>query len=356
MALKKFLPLFFIVYFLILVKNSHCQESEDLFSKNITELANEIIKIWPENHCAFYLTRETGYPLLSIACRGNYTTNERRLFLDTLYRKGFFLKEETYKLYSGSGTYLYRTEHSLYADKPVFVKLFLRQAKFLFPQMPTEKAQVLLVVYDLYQEADLLEWQTLGVPLVYAITPFRKDSAFLRQKVEEYGQSAWICLRLQAEKNNPAHGKVLSIEETLRKEDMERFSEELKNSMGGNFQGATYILGSAFAKNIFAIRSLLASLRELSVEYFLEPQGSNNFFETARIMSFRALRADIHLFGKESGLEQRWAKVSQVAFKNNYAIVMVSANNIEARKFLKNKLRTKDRDKFVFLRPQEISE
>ncbi|MCS6985296.1 MAG: divergent polysaccharide deacetylase family protein [Leptospiraceae bacterium] len=352
--MKKARPLFWLL--VLLAKGISASESQQLYTKNLPQVANDLLKIWPERQCAYYIGLERGYPMLSMACRGNYSASERRLFLDTLYRHGFFLQEESYKLFPGSGTYLYKTEHSLFADKPIFIKLFLRQSRFLYPQMPVTSPQIALVVLDLYREEDLANWQSLGIPLTYAITPLRQESALLRQKIESYGQDVWLNLRLEPEKLQPSHGKVVTVADVLDQALLEKLSQDLKNSLGDKVTGATYTYGSAFAKNVFAIRSLLSMLRDLSVEYFLNTASFPGFLDTARIMSFRSYQADVMINNKARDLRKDFERAKSIAKKNGYAIVVVEAANKNFFHFLKELLKKKSADKksVMFLKMREI--
>ncbi len=324
---------------------------------DLQTVADNLLQVWPEKACAYHISQDTGYPLVSIACRGNFSATERRNFLDILYKNGYLLKNETYKLRDSSGTYLYKTSNGTISEDPIFFKVYVREATALYPQMPVTVPQIAIVVNELATEKELADWQSLGVPLTYSLAPFRNETAELRNRINEYGQEAWVTLRLEPLRSKPSDGKVLTLAEALNADEIENFANELNKSLGGEVKGFTYLLGSAFVKNIYALRALMSKLREAQITLFLEPGHERNAIETARIMSFHSFQNNAHFSGKAQQLQQQWSRILQIAAKNGYAIITVNANDQSAQIFLRNTIRAdrKNGSKSIrFLRMSEL--
>ena len=90
----------------------------------LEKVSRELKSIWPPDECAAYITRNSGFPMVSLACVGNFSKTERALSLDVLFKTGFALKDESYQLNPDSGLYLYKTEHPIGSGNYVFFKFY----------------------------------------------------------------------------------------------------------------------------------------------------------------------------------------------------------------------------------------
>ena len=93
-------------------------------TQELSAQADKIISQWPEKSCAKHITRQSGYPLVSIACKVGYSAKDRKQFLDLIFREGYTLKNENYRLQPKEGFYLYKTEYPPASGRLVFFKLY----------------------------------------------------------------------------------------------------------------------------------------------------------------------------------------------------------------------------------------
>jgi hypothetical protein len=258
----------------------------------LEETAADMEKIWPEGACESIFVQKKGHPLTSIACSGNFDRANRAKFLDVLFRHDFVLKRETYRLQPKNGMYLYKTVH---AGRLVYFKLFVRNARDLWPQNPVQGKQLALYVQNIRTEADLLKWRTLGVPLTYGITYGRSDTQDLVTKLAQYGDEIWLAIPLEDERIEIADGNLLSISDAL---DPDKLAEYLRvpDDEDQTVRGISSLYCSRFCKNVPALRALFTAFREKSAENDVilldaDPHEQSSFYETGRIMNFRTFRA-----------------------------------------------------------------
>ena len=345
--------LFFMMGFAILMA-----EDNQPVSVPLSTVAEELAALWPEKGCAHYVTRYSGEPLISLACKGDYTSRERQQFLDDIFKKGFILKEQTEKLSPRSGFYLYKTEYPLGSGKLVFIKLYFRDAVFLWPKTPFNDGSVAVFVEDVYRLKDLVKWQSLGVPLSYGVVPHKRETREVSEKIRTYKQAElWMSLSLEPVKMSPLRGKILRVGDAMDPEKLKTFLDESFAEVG-EVKGVNNRMGSLFTKNVYAMRRLVAALKEREVDYFLDTQTTRSSvaYETAQIMSMHAFKRDYILDHHTNlqYLQKNWAYTMKALKDKGWAIVIVHAGNWRSYEFIKEMIRKKRINKIQFIHVSQI--
>ena len=309
---------------------------------NLNPIAQKMEKLFPYKNCATFVTRKSGYPLVSMACRRGYSAEDRDKFLDFLFKSGFVFKKESYRLKEGSGLYLYETENPKSSGNIIYIKLFFRDARYLWPRTPRKLGHLAIFVTDLYSTKDLIKWQSLGIPLTYGVLPFRKNSKLVAQKVRDYHQKLWLPLSLEPKAMRPTLGRVLTIKDSFDEEKLAQFVNDALESLG-EFEGICTRLGSTFTTSVLAMRSVLAPFKAKGVKYFLDNLSSRKSvaYETAQILSFETYKRDTILDHKWSKMKAHWKKTIARIKKNGFAITVVHAANNSTFRFLQKQLKSK---------------
>jgi len=251
----------------------------------------EIESLWADDACETVIIKKKGFPLASVACAGDFDKARRARFLDVLFRHHFVLEKETYRLKPHHGTYLYKTTQG---RRTAYFKLYVRDADDLWPRNPIRGKQVAVHVQNLRSVSDLVRWRTLGIPLTFAVTYGRSDTAELLAKLAEYNEEKWLAIPLEDDLVDIADGNLLSIGDALDQEKLNEYLRSLEEADG--IDGISPLYCSRFCKNVPALRALLGRAREINGERALVlvdtgTSGMSSFYETGRIMGFRTFRA-----------------------------------------------------------------
>ena len=317
------------------------------------KLISEALRsVWPERQCEENVTESMEFTMISIACVGDYTVDSRKKILDIFFKSGLTLIKESYQLDKKSGLYLYKLEDKRDPYNYKFVKIYVRDSRILWPVHERLNPQIGIFVQNLDNYERLLEWQTLGVPLTYGIISGQPISSDLSKKVVEYKQELWLTLTLESNKPVDNNYRTLTLEDASDSEKLGNYMDKVfpKDAI---ITGVSSYQGSLFMKDIFSLRNLFAELRQRGVTYFLDSsadsEGSGGY-DTARIMSLHAFRAEYNLSGSELEMQSIWDKSLAVAQKKGVVIITVDSNNPDALNFLKS-LRDKYQDivEFTFI-------
>ncbi|MCS6972625.1 MAG: divergent polysaccharide deacetylase family protein [Leptospiraceae bacterium] len=244
-------------------------------------------QLWGDDACATVYLRKKGVPIVSIACVGDYDATRREKLLDVLFRHHFELQKESYRLRPRHGVYLYKTKSG---GRTVYFKLYVREARELWPRNPLASKQLALYVMNLRSSDDLLRWRTLGIPLTFSVTVGRSDTAELLARLAEYGDEKWLSIPLEDDNTEITDGELLSIADALDSEKLESYLSIINDVDGVN--GISPLYCSRFCRHVPALRALLSTARnkngeqELSLLDTTHFAGSS-FYQTAKIMNFR---------------------------------------------------------------------
>ena len=325
-----------------------------IFAQSTTEdMLNEITAIWPANACGHFSTVENNIPLYSIACSGDYTAKERKAFLDVIFKEGYQLRNENWKHGNRSGYYVYRTERARGTGDFAFFKLFFRDSRWLYPNVPGDGAQLLLYVREVTDIESLMAWQSLGVPIVFGLNIFNDNSPALAEKITEYGQAYLLSFPLEPKKANPQDGPYLEVETAL---DSQKLSELIDHRIAqyNDIRGFSYTMGSIFTENVFAMRQLLSHVRGRGIQFYFDPVSAGTAFETARLMSFQAYRSTNII---EAGLKSPktyWDRAIAHSKKSGYSLVVLDGDAVKARDYIATQLRGKKLPPSAFLKLEEL--
>ena len=158
---------------LVLLAGTLQADSNSGQGDTVQETITQLEALWGENQCETITVRKKGYPLISIACTGNFDRARRAKFLDVLFKNDFQLKKETYRLRPQNGMYLYKTQQG---RKNIYFKLYVRGALDLWPRNPVQGKQLAIYVQNVRAATDLVRWRTLGIPVTFGVTLGRGDS------------------------------------------------------------------------------------------------------------------------------------------------------------------------------------
>lgn len=301
-------------------------------------LALEIEELWPEKQCAHEISFYSGYRMLSIACTGDFTVYSRRKILDLFFKNRLVMKKESHRLDKKSGLYLYKLQTQ--SGRTSFVKLYVRDARILWPIHERSLPQVAMYVQNINSSEQLVEWQTLGYELTYGVTPGRKDTIALIDQVNRYGQEAWIRLAMESAEE-PQEGKflesrMLTINEGRNVSELGLYLDSVIPE-GGIVTGVSSYEGSTFLNDVISLRNLFSQLRRRGIHYFLDTQEASmsGGYDTARIMSLNAFRVDYHLPEDKKEMLEIWKAAMLKARESGAVIIVVDALNYKALEFLK---------------------
>ncbi|GAB4439519.1 MAG: hypothetical protein OHK0011_22110 [Turneriella sp.] len=280
----------FICNLLLLVFTGTAISAARLEEK-MREATSEIESLWAEQACETVIIKKKGFPLASVACTGSFDKTQRAKFLDILFKHHFVLEKETYRLKPRNGTYLYKTAQG---TSTVYFKLYVRDADDLWPRNPVKGKQVAVHVQNLRSASDLVRWRTLGIPLTFAVTYGRSDTADLLEKLGEYNEEKWLAIPLEDDRVDIADGNLLTIGDALNQEKLAEYLAALEKTDG--IDGISPLYCSRFCKNVPALRALLAAIKGNNGERALtlvdtDGNPASSFYETGRIMGFRTFRA-----------------------------------------------------------------
>jgi polysaccharide deacetylase 2 family uncharacterized protein YibQ len=277
----------------ILLSSINSPTATNPLESKIRETTKEIESLWPEEACETVITKKKGFPLASVACTGSFDNVRRAKFLDILFRHHYVLEKETYRLRPRNGAYLYKTTQN---RRTVYFKLYVRDADELWPRNPVNGKQVAVYVHNLRSNSDLVRWRTLGIPLTFAVTYGRSDTAELIKKLEEYGEEKWLAIPLEDDRVDIADGNLLAIGDALDPENLTEYLNALEEA--DHLDGISPLYCSRFCRNVPALRALLTALREKNGERALtlvdtDDTPGSSFYDTGRIMGFRTFRAHV---------------------------------------------------------------
>ncbi len=307
----------------------------------LSTVGTSLTELWPDKSCASFVTRHSGYPLVSLACRVGYSKNDRAQFLDAIFKRGFILKKESYKLSPDYGFYLYKTEYPIQSGRYVFFKLFFRDAKYLWPKTPFIIGRLAIYVQDVYRLKDVIRWQTLGIPLSYGVITHRKQSKEIAEKVREYNQELWMSLSLEPYRTTPLVGKMLTLKDGLDDDKRKTYLDEAFDQLG-QVIGVSNRMGSRFTANVYAMRKLLSDLQERGIKAYLDTRTNKKSvaYETAQVMSMQAYRRDYVLdsVSNHSAMQKQWASSLKSMRQDGKAILVVHGRNWKSFQFIKQKM------------------
>ncbi len=303
-------------------------------------LATQMTYFWPdEEGCAYELLNYSGYQMISIACEGDYSAETRNRVLSYLFENKILVKEENYRLEKKSGLYLYKLLPMEVKDQAnagfLFLKIYVRNARILWPVHERKKPQIALYVQGLTTVNELIDWQTLGVNLTYGVKPGSPETGSLIEKIDSYGQEIWIAIRLESVQTaSDQQVKVLEIASARDSHELGLYLDQLLPETNV-ITGVSSIEGSLFMNDVVSLRNLFLELRRRGIHYFLDTlQEQSGSYDTARIMSLNAYRSDVNFPEEEDKMMEAWSKATRKARETGTAIIVIEAGNGNARSFI----------------------
>jgi len=318
----------------VLPSRQFLQADGGVLQKKGAERVSELVQgLWPDEKCAEHISKYTEYTVVSIAC--DYTAMTRKRVFDIFFKSGLTLIKEVYQVEKNSGLYLYKLEDKTDPYNYQFYKIYVRNARILWPVHERLQPQIGIFVQNLTTVSSLLKWQTLGVPVSYGVLPQKGDSTELFQKIIDYGQELWITLALESEDGLENDYRTITVDDSKNPEKLSLYFDDVIPS-DIPVTGVSSYHGSLFMKDIFSLRNLFSQLRKRGIHYFLDTQkGDSGGYDTARVMSMKSFRTNILMKGTKSEMEETWNKAMHIAKTGGTVIVLVEGDNEEALKYLK---------------------
>ncbi|MES0491459.1 MAG: divergent polysaccharide deacetylase family protein [Leptospirales bacterium] len=339
MKQSKFIKPVIVVALLALIiapSRNFLQANGGVLQKKGAERISELVQgLWSDKKCAENISKYTEYTVVSIACVGDYTAMTRKRVLDIFFKSGLTLIKESYQVEKKSGLYLYKLEDKTDPYNYQFYKIYVRNARILWPVHERLQPQIGIFVQNLSGISSLLRWQTLGVPVSYGVLPQKGDSTELFKKIIEYGQELWITLILESEDGLENDYRTITVDDA---KDPDKLSLYFDNAIPKNVSitGVSSYHGSLFMKDIFSLRNLFSQLRKRGIHHFLDTQsGDSGGYDTARIMSMKSFRTNVYIQGTKSEMEETWDRAIRMAKTGGTVIVLAEGDNEEALAFLK---------------------
>lgn len=330
---------------------TYAPEEPEAYTQQLTV---DILKLWPQDKCGSHTTTDHGTRLLSVACSGNFTKKDRKLFLDVLYQYGLKINRETSRFSRNSGIYTFHAEYAnsknKWDDFKLVVKLFFREATYLY-KSPYSKPRVALYVDNVYSLDDLLRWQSLSIPVSYGVAPFRQFSEEIARKVKEYRQELWLSLSLDPMDMTADLGSVLTVKDVIEQGFISEYATRAIEQTG-EIKGVNDRLGDPFVKNIHALRTLFTVLKKKDVPHVLDTGRvtGSAAYQTAKLMGFKSHTATGYLTDDCSwkSASSRWVQFSKALNRNGKAILVVQADKEDCFKFLAGKVKATAGKKYTF--------
>lgn len=342
-----------------------------LYSSNdSTKILNDaILELWDNGNgdiCSSVVSTKKGYPFISIACEMDYSSEIRKKFLDTVFSYNAILKKEDYQINKRSGIYLYKLEYPAMSGSFVYVKLFFRNSYVLYPEKLQKYKKLSLFINGVDNENDLFQWQTLGVPIAYSIIPNEQVSIALSEKISSYNQEIWLALNLENKGHDSVVENSLNIENSMNSDIMNSYLNNILSQMqhydekdpemrllAKNISGIVFLSDSTFQKNIYATRSLLKNLytRGIAQILFTGFKSDKDVAITSGILGYKNYEStfNIQIDTTKKEIEKMVDhKIPQYFQQQSYLILTIDAQNKPAFKYLKNKIRSMEKE-YIFI-------
>lgn len=309
----------------------------------LKQLGNNITTLFPEKNCQKYITKKSGYFLLSFGCSVGYSTQDRTKFLDYLYSNQFYLKNEEYDLENKHGIYIYKFQHREKGNEEViFIKFFFRNIQYLYPERPLKYNTLAIMVIDISSIQQIYNWQELGIPISYGILPFQKRTKEISQLIKKFQQEPWLAISLEPKKYSPKIEDMLLIEDTFS--NKRKVSLFIKTAIDDVKPIGVYNrFGSKFTEDIYATRQVLTLLKKNNILNFLDVFSTKKSvaYKTSQILSLRSYKRDfiLHPNLSKSEKEITWNTTLNTSKEKGSTILLVHAEDKNSIKFLKQKIK-----------------
>lgn len=353
---KKFYsPLAFLgkIFFPVLFGGAFLFISQGILPQSVfvESMSSEITKAFVQKSCATSFDGQEEYDFLSLACEGNFTLQDRQAVLDIFFKNKLYLKKETYRLEGDNGFYLYKLE-AANLQKPLYVKFYFRNAALLWPNHEgmTKSLRLALVVGEVQNPAQVIQWQSLGIPVNYAIDPFARQAQPTARQVREYAQSLWLDMSYQNKPVPVTYGHSLTIQQALDEEQLNRYMDNVL-SIVKNPDGVITGKGNYFSEHTYAVRKLIENLKARKIPLVLdENKVSRISYATAEILGQQAYWVDF-IISKEQSFDKIWTDIESSSRSDSLVVIKVQADNMQAFRFLYDVLqKKKNLFHFMFLK------
>jgi len=310
----------------------------DLYSinnGNREELKKSLLNLWAEKECAtdelIYFNR----PLISIACTGNYPQFVRNGLLDILYQNGLRLIKESYQIEKKSGLYLYKTEPFNDKGNYIYIKVYVRDARILWPENEKTRPMIALFVNNADSHDVIRDWQGLGISLTFGLKSDSLNFQEMAERVISYKQELWISINMETGNHALDNTGTLTIEDAHDNLKLSAYLDRLLINQK-NITGVASVKGDLFLKDIISLRNLFRILRAKGIHYYLDTSIQTSVqsgYDTAKIMSLNAYQTDAYL-QENSDLIAEWNILAQKAKEKGYVIIVAEASSKKTKNFL----------------------
>lgn len=343
MTAKKVLKFLFFGFLFFPLLSFYAETSESEQENNFMQsLGQELQQIWPHNSCMYYLapsSAQDDYDFFSLACTGSFDENDRQKFLDVMYRRQLYLKEENKRANQNDIFYLYRFDAS-FLSRPLFMKVYFRAEKKLRAvDVSRQKLpKMALFVSGLTSQEQLLQWQQLGIPLQYTVNPYSTNAHAVSEKIFSYHQGLWLDIPYESRPPFYTYTPALTVEQAKQ-------PQKLKNYLDNVFgrivfpTGVVCGRGNYFSQDTFAVRKLMQALKEKKVPFILDIDSKNKIaYGTADVLQQKAYLLDVAV---KNNMQNVWQELVEQGSKrqNSFWIVEVRADDQQAYEFLLQKVR-----------------
>lgn len=296
--------------------------TQELYAENnfLKNLSNSLELLWQKKSCSSTSEATSNYTIVSLACKGNYSYKDRLTFLDFVFKNHLQIEKEEHRIEKTDGFYLYRLVQD-HNSKPLFIKLYFRSAKILWPN-DLGKIRIAFFVSNVESSRQVIEWKELSIDINYALNPFAEEAQKIYEQVKSYGQSVWVDLPYQNRKNNS--NQTLTIQTTAHEKTLDYYLDQVFASVpqpDGFLTGG----GNYFSFNTFAVRNLIKNLKKRKVPLILDVNKQEKIsYATAQILGQKSYWVDYVLTA--DNIAQVWEQLKKKSTNNNLVVIQTQAD------------------------------
>lgn len=314
------------------------KDSGNISSGGIARVSEDLRKIWPSGKCADNIIGNKSYVLLTVACKANYTSDNRKEFLDQMLGRGWKLIREDYHIDKNNANYFYKFQVDL--DHNVFIKLFFKDPSIIWPLHENERPKIRILLNDVQSLQDIEFWAKIKLPLSISISMAASEREQIVESAKKLNYDIWLFLP-DMMNSSPVDEPVLENQEVSSEKNPpppelpEALSDILKKNPDQNFpySGLSIASTNPHIKDIQILRNIFTAMKKEGLRKFAGPT-TLEIQDTARILEIASVDHTFYLGLTENINETVWQDALANAKENGSSVIILDAKNIDARSFL----------------------
>ncbi|MDH4200718.1 MAG: hypothetical protein OEV66_10100 [Spirochaetia bacterium] len=318
------------VFPVLSVENSNLEDST---TNGIEKIIEDLKTIWPDGKCAENISGDKRYILTSLACKADYSAQNRDAFLDYMVKMNWKIRKERYQIDKDNASYFYKFETR--ESKNIYVKLFFRDPRIIWPLHENKRPQISLVINNVASAGQLEIWEKIKLPWTVSLSLDSQDINGLSEKCRKSGFDTWIYLPDASSGDDSGNDN-----ETAKKllENLNRIagSPEKNPEQIFHYSGLTVASSFTYLKKVDILRQIFASMRGAGLKMVMAP-NSLEVADTAKIQEIKFIAA-YYLGSMADQNNLVWHEAYENAKQTGHSVIILNAADEAARSFLLGKL------------------